>query len=249
MTGPLNVAVALLPVLLFLGLLVFLDSFKLVSLRSVLVAVLAGGAAALVGAQLNGWLLDATGLAPAVFSRYLAPPRGGDAEGGLGLGAPATGTGGLPGRRRDPGLRGGRGVRARRERRVPAGAGRAAPPPLARPRVRDSDPPRSHDGDLRPPRQGARRPAPRARAARLCTRAPRRVRRRTRSTTTSSCRRFLPRGSSWWGCLSSSLPCSSGASGRRGTGSASASTATSTSSGRSSPARRSRRGRASTCGR
>jgi protease PrsW len=71
--GPLNVAGALLPVLLFLGLLVFLDSFKLVSLRSVLLAVLAGAAAALAGAQANGWLLDATGLPTPAFSRYVAP--------------------------------------------------------------------------------------------------------------------------------------------------------------------------------
>jgi RsiW-degrading membrane proteinase PrsW (M82 family) len=70
----LNVAVALLPVLLFLGLLVLLDSFKLVSLRSVLLALVAGALAALAGSQLNAWLLDATALAPAPFSRYVAPP-------------------------------------------------------------------------------------------------------------------------------------------------------------------------------
>ena len=69
----LNVAVALLPVLLFLGLLVFLDSFKLVSLRSVLVALLAGALAALAGAQANGWILDATGLPTSALSRYVAP--------------------------------------------------------------------------------------------------------------------------------------------------------------------------------
>jgi len=69
-----NIAVALLPVLLFLGLLVLLDSFKLVSLRSVLMALVAGAAAALGGAQLNAFLLDATGVAPATFSRYGAPP-------------------------------------------------------------------------------------------------------------------------------------------------------------------------------
>lgn len=68
-----NVAVALLPVLLFLGLLVLLDSFKLVSLRTVLAALLAGAAAAIAGAQLNSWLLDATSLAPPLFSRYVAP--------------------------------------------------------------------------------------------------------------------------------------------------------------------------------
>ena len=69
-----NIAVALLPVLLFLGLLVLLDSFKLVSWRSVLMALLAGAVAALVGAQCNAWLLDTTSVSPAVFSRYLAPP-------------------------------------------------------------------------------------------------------------------------------------------------------------------------------
>jgi RsiW-degrading membrane proteinase PrsW (M82 family) len=69
----LNVAVALLPVLLFLTLLVFLDSFKLVSLRSVLLALLAGGAAAAAGTEANGWLLEATGLALPAFSRYVAP--------------------------------------------------------------------------------------------------------------------------------------------------------------------------------
>jgi RsiW-degrading membrane proteinase PrsW (M82 family) len=60
-------------VLLFLGLLVFLDSFKLVSLRSVLVALVVGVLSALAGAQANGWLLDATGLSTHAFSRYVAP--------------------------------------------------------------------------------------------------------------------------------------------------------------------------------
>ena len=66
-------AVALLPVLLFLGLLVLLDSFKLLSLRSVLTALLAGAVAALVGAQCNFRLLDTTAIPPASFSRYVAP--------------------------------------------------------------------------------------------------------------------------------------------------------------------------------
>jgi RsiW-degrading membrane proteinase PrsW (M82 family) len=69
----LNVALALLPVLLFLGLLVFLDSFKLVSVRSVVVALLAGAAAALAGAEINRWLLDATAMRPVALSRYAAP--------------------------------------------------------------------------------------------------------------------------------------------------------------------------------
>jgi RsiW-degrading membrane proteinase PrsW (M82 family) len=68
-----NVALALLPVLLFLGLLVFVDSFKLVSVRSVVVALLAGAAAAVAGAQLNGWIIDATGVRTVHHSRYAAP--------------------------------------------------------------------------------------------------------------------------------------------------------------------------------
>ena len=67
-----NVVVALLPVLLFLGLLVLLDSFKLVSLRSVLAALAAGATAALAGAPLNLWLLESGGSASSV-SRYIAP--------------------------------------------------------------------------------------------------------------------------------------------------------------------------------
>ncbi len=70
---PANVAVALLPVLLFLTLLVFLDSFKLVSARSVLVTLLVGAVTALASTELNAWLLDATTLRPALFSRYVAP--------------------------------------------------------------------------------------------------------------------------------------------------------------------------------
>jgi RsiW-degrading membrane proteinase PrsW (M82 family) len=69
-----GIAAALLPVLLFLGLLVLLDSFKLVSPRSVFVAVSAGAAAALAAAQLDVWLLDRAVLPPASFSRYVAPP-------------------------------------------------------------------------------------------------------------------------------------------------------------------------------
>jgi RsiW-degrading membrane proteinase PrsW (M82 family) len=68
-----NFAVALLPVLAFLGLLVLLDSFKLVSLRIVLAALVAGAAAALAGTQLNAWSLGATAASPALFARYVAP--------------------------------------------------------------------------------------------------------------------------------------------------------------------------------
>ena len=69
-----GIAAALLPVLLFLGLLLLLDSFKLVSPRSVLVAVLAGAVAALAAALLDAWLLDRAALPAAALSRYVAPP-------------------------------------------------------------------------------------------------------------------------------------------------------------------------------
>ena len=68
-----NVALALLPVLLFLALLVLLDSFKLVSMRQVLLALAAGGAAAVLGARVNVALLDATGITTTAYSRYAAP--------------------------------------------------------------------------------------------------------------------------------------------------------------------------------
>jgi RsiW-degrading membrane proteinase PrsW (M82 family) len=68
-----NVLVALLPAVAFLVVLVFLDSFKLVSPRSVTQAILAGAAAALVGLWLNEWLRDALHVQPLAFSRYVAP--------------------------------------------------------------------------------------------------------------------------------------------------------------------------------
>ena len=156
----LNVAVALLPVLLFLALLVFLDSFKLVSLRSVLVALGAGALAALVAARVNIALMDC---ARASDDRSLALPRaarGGDAQGPVDRRPAAAWPGRLPRRRRDPRLRGRRRLRTRRERRVPAGDGRAARAPLARARLRDRHPPRGRDVDPRDDREARPRPPP-----------------------------------------------------------------------------------------
>lgn len=68
-----GIVAALLPVLLFLGLLVLLDSFKLVPLRSVLTALAAGAAAALLGSLVHRGLLAAGVLEPATLSRYVAP--------------------------------------------------------------------------------------------------------------------------------------------------------------------------------
>jgi RsiW-degrading membrane proteinase PrsW (M82 family) len=67
------ILVALLPVLAFLGALVYLDSYRLVKPRSVLVALGAGMAAAGLSLLVNMTLSGALDLDLRVFTRYLAP--------------------------------------------------------------------------------------------------------------------------------------------------------------------------------
>lgn len=69
----LNVSVAILPVLLFLAVLVLMDSFKLVPFRAVLLTIVAGCGAAAACTYVNGWLLDAWAIPTPLFSRYAAP--------------------------------------------------------------------------------------------------------------------------------------------------------------------------------
>jgi RsiW-degrading membrane proteinase PrsW (M82 family) len=64
---------ALLPVLSFLGVLVLMDSFKLVPLRAVLRAIVVGALAAVLAARLNESFLAGLGLPLTTFSRYAAP--------------------------------------------------------------------------------------------------------------------------------------------------------------------------------
>jgi RsiW-degrading membrane proteinase PrsW (M82 family) len=64
--------VSLPPVLAFLAVLVVIDSFKLVSVRSVLRSLAAGVVAALVGWSLNG-ALSGLGVGEPSFSRYVSP--------------------------------------------------------------------------------------------------------------------------------------------------------------------------------
>jgi RsiW-degrading membrane proteinase PrsW (M82 family) len=66
-------AFALVPILAFLAVLVLMDSFKLVPLRSVLRAIVVGAVVAAGCGLLNSFLLDATGMDPRAFSRYMAP--------------------------------------------------------------------------------------------------------------------------------------------------------------------------------
>jgi RsiW-degrading membrane proteinase PrsW (M82 family) len=66
-------AVSVLPVFLFLGALVLLDSYKLISLRAILFAVAAGVVAALAGYAINVPLRPALGLDLRHYSVYIAP--------------------------------------------------------------------------------------------------------------------------------------------------------------------------------
>jgi RsiW-degrading membrane proteinase PrsW (M82 family) len=66
-------AVSVLPVFLFLGALVVLDSYKLISLRAILFAVGAGAAAALVGYAVNVSLRPALGFDMARYTVFVSP--------------------------------------------------------------------------------------------------------------------------------------------------------------------------------
>ena len=65
--------VGLLPVLAFLGFLLYLDSYKLLRLKTLVAVIAAGGAVALLALGLNGALLETTGLDFAIYTRYVAP--------------------------------------------------------------------------------------------------------------------------------------------------------------------------------
>lgn len=69
----LNAAVALVPVLVFLVVLVSMDSFKLVPFRTVVRLIVLGAAAALAGGFLHGWLLDRGWVSDKTLSHYVAP--------------------------------------------------------------------------------------------------------------------------------------------------------------------------------
>ena len=69
----LRVALALLPVLIFLTVLVWLDSFRLVRKSRVLLALLAGAVGALLSYVVNSVILDLTGLPTVTFAIVAAP--------------------------------------------------------------------------------------------------------------------------------------------------------------------------------
>jgi len=68
-----KIAISLFPVFVFLAALIFLDSYKLVTPRSVILTIIAGGVAAGVCLWMNGWLLSLTRIDNSMYSRYAAP--------------------------------------------------------------------------------------------------------------------------------------------------------------------------------
>ena len=65
--------VGLLPVVVFLVFLIYLDSYKLVGLKTVLLTMLAGSAVAGASYGVDRWILHASGLELRMLSRYIAP--------------------------------------------------------------------------------------------------------------------------------------------------------------------------------
>jgi len=63
----------LLPVIIFLVVLVWMDSYKLVRFGTVLAVITVGGLLAWVAMYLNGWLLGLLGIELQSYSRYVAP--------------------------------------------------------------------------------------------------------------------------------------------------------------------------------
>jgi len=65
--------VGLLPVLIFLIVLLYMDSYKLVGIRTVLWVILAGALLPVAGYWINGYVIDALGWDLTAYSRYAAP--------------------------------------------------------------------------------------------------------------------------------------------------------------------------------
>ncbi len=68
-----QILISVLPVLLFLGALIILDSFKLLALRSVIIMILAGCAAAWTSLAITTAILSRTSANEVLYSHYAAP--------------------------------------------------------------------------------------------------------------------------------------------------------------------------------
>ena len=65
--------IALIPVLMLLAVFVWLDAFKLMNLKEVLVLLLLGGLAALAAYPVSGKMLDTLPIGFSLYSRFVAP--------------------------------------------------------------------------------------------------------------------------------------------------------------------------------
>jgi RsiW-degrading membrane proteinase PrsW (M82 family) len=65
--------IGLLPVLIFLVALLYLDSYKMVELHVVIVVIIAGGLSAYAALYFNGWIMGGLGWEKNVYSWYAAP--------------------------------------------------------------------------------------------------------------------------------------------------------------------------------
>jgi RsiW-degrading membrane proteinase PrsW (M82 family) len=65
--------VGLLPVIIFLVVLVYMDSYKLVNLKTILLVIGLGGATAWTAFYVNGWIITGLGMELSEYSRYVAP--------------------------------------------------------------------------------------------------------------------------------------------------------------------------------
>lgn len=73
LTEALHWSVALIPVLVLLGVFVWLDAFKLMSVKEVLVLLVLGGVGAIAAYPVSGRLLDALPIGFSSYSRFVAP--------------------------------------------------------------------------------------------------------------------------------------------------------------------------------
>src|SRR5258708_1817474 len=73
LTEGLHWGVALIPVLVLLGVFVWLDAFALMSLKEVLTLLLLGGLGALAAYPVSGKMLDALPIGFSLYSRFVAP--------------------------------------------------------------------------------------------------------------------------------------------------------------------------------
>lgn len=68
-----KITVSLFPVFFFLIVLILLDSFKIVKVRSVILALVVGSIAALLSLLINTWILNTIQFEIQIYSRYIAP--------------------------------------------------------------------------------------------------------------------------------------------------------------------------------